>query len=69
MDPLWLTIAFVLGFLLRTIGLPPLVGYLIAGFVLNAMGAQAGEFIHITSDLGVTLLLFTIGLKLKFKSI
>jgi predicted Kef-type K+ transport protein len=69
MDPIWLTIAFALGFLVRLIGLPPLVGYLIAGFVLNYFGAQSGEFIEIVSDLGVTLLLFTIGLKLKFKNL
>ena len=26
MDPLWITIAFILGFVVRQIGLPPLVG-------------------------------------------
>ncbi|MBI9038930.1 MAG: cation:proton antiporter [Bacteroidales bacterium] len=69
MDPIWLTIAFTLGFLVRLIGLPPLIGYLIAGFVLNYFGAEPGEFIKIVSDLGVTLLLFTIGLKLKIKNL
>jgi predicted Kef-type K+ transport protein len=69
MDPIWLTIAFTLGFLVRLIGLPPLIGYLIAGFVLKYFGAESGEFIQIVSDLGVTLLLFTIGLKLKIKNL
>ncbi len=69
MDPIWLTIAFTLGFLVRLIGLPPLIGYLIAGFVLKYFGAESGEFIKIVSDLGVTLLLFTIGLKLKIKTL
>ncbi|WP_103921222.1 cation:proton antiporter family protein, partial [Candidatus Venteria ishoeyi] len=69
MDPLWLSIAFVFGFAVRSIGLPPLVGYLVAGFVLNGMGASSGEFVEVTSELGVTLLLFTIGLKLKVKNI
>lgn len=69
MDPIWLSIAFVLGFLVRTIGLPPLVGYLIAGFVLNFMGAESGEFVEVTSELGVSLLLFTIGLKIKIKNL
>ena len=69
MDPIWLTIAFTLGFLVRLIGLPPLIGYLIAGFVLNYFGAESGEFIKIVSELGVTLLLFTIGLKLKIKTL
>lgn len=69
MDPIWLTIAFTLGFLVRLIGLPPLIGYLIAGFVLQYFGAEHGEFIEIVSELGVTLLLFTIGLKLKIKTL
>jgi predicted Kef-type K+ transport protein len=68
MDPIWISIAFLFGFLVRTIGLPPLVGYLIAGFVLNSFGAQAGEFVEVTAELGVLLLLFTIGLKLKIRN-
>ncbi|MCD4696191.1 MAG: cation:proton antiporter [Bacteroidales bacterium] len=69
MDPIWLSIAFIFGFLVRTVGLPPLVGYLIAGFVLNYVGAKAGEFVEVASELGVTLLLFTIGLKLKIRNL
>jgi glutathione-regulated potassium-efflux system ancillary protein KefC len=69
LDPIWLSIAFVLGFAVRTVKLPPLVGYLLAGFLLNALGAESGEFIEVVSDLGVTLLLFTIGLKIKVKDL
>ncbi|MGM0667309.1 MAG: cation:proton antiporter, partial [Bacteroidota bacterium] len=69
MDPVWLSIAFVSGFLIRLTGLPPLVGYLLAGFALNFLGAESGEFIETVSDLGVTLLLFTIGLKLNIKNL
>jgi len=69
MDPIWLTIAFIFGFAIRLTGLPPLVGYLIAGFVLNYMGAESGEFLESVSDLGIMLLLFTIGLKLKLKNL
>lgn len=68
-DPLWIAIAFVFGFAVRLVGLPPLVGFLIAGFVLNAAGAQGGEFLRGAADLGVTLLLFTIGLKLRLRSL
>jgi predicted Kef-type K+ transport protein len=57
-DPLWITIAF--GFLVRQVGLPPLVGFLVAGFVLNAIGVEGGPALQTISDLGVTLLLFTI---------
>ncbi len=69
MDPLWITIAFVGGFSIRLLGLPPLVGFLLAGFVLNLLGVEGGETLQLVADLGVTLLLFTIGLKLKVKSL
>lgn len=69
MDPLWLSIAFIMGFAAKLVKLPPLVGFLLAGFILNALGAESGEFIEITADLGVTILLFTIGLKLKIKNL
>lgn len=69
MDPIWITIAFLMGFAVRQVGLPPLVGYLAAGFVLNFIGVQGGDVLEIISDLGVQLLLFSIGLKLKVKSL
>lgn len=68
-DPLWIALAFVFGLLIRTLGLPPMVGFLAAGFMLNALGAEGGEFLQAMADLGITLLLFTIGLKLKLKSL
>ena len=69
MDPIWITIAFLMGFAVRQVGLPPLIGYLAAGFVLNGIGVQGGDVLKIISDLGVQLLLFSIGLKLKVKSL
>jgi predicted Kef-type K+ transport protein len=68
-DPLWIGIAFMCGLAVRLIGLPPLVGFLVAGFLLNIVGAEGGEFLRITADLGVTLLLFSIGLKLRLQSL
>ena len=68
-DPLWIAIAFVCGFAVKLIGLPPLIGFLFAGFILNAAGAEGGSFLSATADLGITLLLFTIGLKLKLSSL
>ena len=68
-DPLWIAIAFLCGLAATAVRLPPLVGFLGAGFVLNAAGAEAGEFLHVTADLGVTLLLFSIGLKLRLQSL
>ncbi|MDR9500342.1 MAG: cation:proton antiporter [Desulfurivibrionaceae bacterium] len=69
MDPLWITIAFFCGFIIRQIGLPPLVGFLAAGFILNALGISGGTTLQLVADLGVTLLLFTIGLKLKLDTL
>ena len=69
MDPLLILIAFVFGFAVYRVGLPPLVGYLIAGFVLQALGIQGGENLETIADMGVMLLLFTIGLKLKLKTL
>lgn len=37
-DVAWISLAFVLGFGSRLIGLPPLVGFLVAGFALNYLG-------------------------------
>jgi predicted Kef-type K+ transport protein len=68
-DPLWIGIAFLCGLALKIIGLPPLVGFLLAGFMLNGLGAEGGEFLSAMADLGITLLLFSIGLKLKLKSL
>jgi len=62
-------IAFLFGFGARLVRLPPLVGFLIAGFVLGALGATTSEGLQQIADLGVTLLLFTIGLKLKIRDL
>ncbi|MBD1391248.1 cation:proton antiporter [Neiella sp. HB171785] len=71
MESALLDIAFALGLgmMATRFGLPPLVGFLIAGFALHLVGVEATEEIGILADLGVTLLLFTIGLKLDVKSL
>ena len=68
-DPLMLAAAFVAGFAIYRIGLPPLVGFLAAGFALGAMGAEKTPLLSELADLGVTLLLFTIGLKLRVSTL
>jgi glutathione-regulated potassium-efflux system ancillary protein KefC len=58
--------------LAKRIGLPPLVGFLVTGFLINLSGLNEGEISTVLqglSDLGVMLLLFTIGLKIKLKSL
>ncbi len=66
-DVAWISLAFFLGFLARLIGLPPLVGFLATGFVLNYLGIASGDMLQKLADLGITLLLFTVGLKLNLK--
>ncbi len=63
-DVVWISLAFVLGLVSRSAGLPPLVGFLAAGFLLNALGITGGEMLEKLADLGITLLLFVVGLKL-----
>ena len=69
MEPLWIAVAFGCGFVMRQFRLPPLIGFLAAGFVLNALGARGGETLDYLAELGVTLLLFSIGLKLDLRSL
>ena len=64
-----ITLVFALGFLAKQVGLPPLVGFLISGFIMNAMGVEVVPGLHTLADLGITLLLFTIGLKLDLRSL
>ena len=68
-EVVWITIAFACGLLARTLGLPPLIGFLVAGFLLGVQGVERGPFLTKMSDVGVTLLLFTIGLKLNLRTL
>ena len=43
MEPLSILVAFIFGFGVYRLGLPPLVGYLIAGFALHALGVQVAD--------------------------
>ena len=66
---IWLSIAFVLGLFMRLVGLPPLVGYLAAGFLLSSLGHETNEILNQVAHVGVLLLLFSVGLKLRLRSI
>jgi len=69
MDYIWIAIAFVFGFVAKQAKLPPLVGYLAAGFSLHALGVTPDSSLETLSNLGITLLLFTVGLKLNVSSL
>lgn len=64
-DPIVIVSALLCGMLARAVGLPALIGYLGAGFFLHEVGAEEGLLLTHLADMGVTLLLFTIGLKLR----
>ena len=67
MELIFISCAFIAGFIALRCHLPPLVGFLITGFVLHAAGYSANTTLVNLADLGVTLLLFSIGLKLDIK--
>jgi len=69
MEIVIVVIAFVFGFGAKQVGLPPLVGFLAAGFLLNYLNIEATETLHTLSDVGIILLLFSIGLKVKLKNL
>ncbi len=68
-DIIAIGIAYALGLAARSVGLPPLVGYLLAGFALYASGGELTPTLKEFSEMGVTLLLFSIGLKLRVRSL
>ena len=64
MDPILIGLAFAFGLSARAIGQPPMVGFIAAGFAANLLGLQADNTLKSIADLGVTLLLFLIGLEM-----
>lgn len=73
-EAVWIGFAFSLGLLVRLIGLPPLIGYLAAGFVITMNQTElelpdGKSIIDHIAHLGVLLLLFTVGLKLHIRSL
>lgn len=69
MDIIWIGFAFIFGFAVSRIKLPPLVGYLAAGLTLAFFGYESGEMLKEISHLGVLFLLFTVGLHIRMKNI
>lgn len=65
----WIAAAFALGLLARQLGLPPLIGFLGAGFLLNAAGVERVPVLDDVAHMGVLLLLFSVGLKLRIRNL
>lgn len=67
-----LAVAFVLGLVAQRFRLDVVVGYLLAGVLLGPHALrviQSTEFVQILAELGVALLLFTIGLEFSLKKL
>lgn len=69
MSFLWILVAFMFGYGAKLLSLPPLVGYLLAGFFLNFLGVQLDISLKTLADMGISLMLFTIGLKVNIKQL
>ncbi len=75
LEAVWIGFAFIVGLFARSIGLPTLVGYLTAGFVIAAatpyllLPDHGQGIIEHVAHLGVLLLLFSVGLKLNARSL
>lgn len=68
-EPITILFAFLCGLGFRRLGFPPLPGYLLAGFISHGMGLGDVDLITAIADIGILLLLFTIGLKLNLKEL
>ncbi|SDB90138.1 Predicted Kef-type K+ transport protein, K+/H+ antiporter domain [Raineyella antarctica] len=66
---IYVAVTFLLGTLATLVRLPPLVGFLAAGFVVTAAGVEKMPGLDIVAEWGVAMLMFTIGLKLDFRAL
>ncbi len=69
MEFIWILFAFICGLAAKSMQLPSLIGYLFAGFTLHFIGYEADASLQTLARLGITLMLFTIGLKLNLKDL
>lgn len=50
MELLWVGAAFLAGLITSRLYLPPLVGYLMAGYILNAAGVEANDTLKYSDE-------------------
>jgi glutathione-regulated potassium-efflux system ancillary protein KefC len=68
-DPVIVLTALACGMLSRAVRMPALIGYLAAGFVLHELDVSGGALLDSLAAIGITLLLFSIGLKLQLRDL
>lgn len=66
---LWIGAAFVCGLIAKRLNQEPILGFLAAGFAMEFAGVTGGDGMAEVAEVGVQLLLFTIGLKLDLRSL
>jgi monovalent cation:H+ antiporter-2, CPA2 family len=67
-----LSVSLVIIFLFRKFNLPSIIGFLLAGIIIGPYGTRLiteVEQIEVMAEIGVILLLFTIGLEVSFKTL
>ncbi len=69
MEIIWIVVAFIAGLAAKVLKLPTLVGFLIAGLVLALFGVSSTTLLQEVGQAGVLLLLFSVGLHLRAKSL
>ncbi len=75
LEAVCISLALFTGLAARFVGLPPLVGFLGAGFLINFLAPSLNisddftKILNHLAHLGVLMLLFTVGLKLKLKQV
>ncbi|MDU0355101.1 cation:proton antiporter [Paraglaciecola aquimarina] len=69
MEFAFILLAFIFGLGLKLLKLPTLIGYLLAGFAAQHFGFSTSDNLQNIANLGITLMLFTIGLKLNVRDL
>jgi predicted Kef-type K+ transport protein len=69
MELIWVSSAFLSGLIATRLALPPLVGYLVTGYVLHSLDIAPLQSLDHLADIGIQLLLFSVGLKFKPRSL
>ncbi len=69
MELIWISTAYIIGLIASRLFIPPLVGYLVAGYVLHGLEIAVLPNLAHLADIGIELLLFSVGLKLKPSSL
>ena len=66
---LWMAGALFAGYLCRLIYIPTIVGFILYGYLFSLYDGSGQSLLDIPSEIGVELLLFSIGLKIKPSSL